>query len=272
MAEGLAHERDVFSAGGEVAFDPAGALGDGLAEAGGLLVVEDGGGVVGGCEAVEGGVEGKFVVFGQAVEGPATPFFDETAVDVEAGAGEDNVAAATGAFLVADGVDHGESEGADGGDNVFVGVFRGAVAGGELVAGAVGGEDFFEIIGSETVVGIEDEIGVVGFVLGKDLFQGFVEGVAFALAFGAGADDDGGAVFLADLNGRVLVGFDDDEDVAHGERVQGAFGRGGGSGHDGLLLEAFEEAFDDGAFVAGGDEDGDFFGVFAGCEVELLAT
>lgn len=42
MAEGLAHEGDVFLAGGEVAFDPAGALGDGLAEAGGLLVVEDG--------------------------------------------------------------------------------------------------------------------------------------------------------------------------------------------------------------------------------------
>ncbi len=217
MAEGLAHERDVFLAGGEVAFDPAGALGDGLTEAGGLLVVEDGGGVVGGGEAVEGGIEGEFVVFGQAVEGPAAPFFDEAAVDVEAGAGEDDVAAAAGAFLIADGVDHGESEGADGGDDVFVGVFRGAVAGGELVAGAVGGEDFFEIIGSETVVGIEDEIGVVGFVLGKDLFQGFVEGVAFALAFGAGADDDGDAVFLADLNGRVLVGFNDDEDVAHGE-------------------------------------------------------
>ncbi len=271
MAEGLAHEGDVFSAGGEVTFDPAGALGDGLAEASGLLVVEDGGGVVGGGEAVEDGVEGKFVVFGQAVEGPATPFFDETAVDVEAGAGEDDVTAATGAFLVADGVDHGESEGADGGDDVFVGVFRGAIAGGELVAGAVGGEDFFEIVGSEAVVGIENKIGVVGFVLGKDLFQGFVEGVAFALAFGAGADDDGDAVSLADLNGWVLVGFDDDEDVAHGEGVQGAFGRGGG-GHDGLLLEAFEETFDDGAFVASGDEDGDALGVFAGREVELLTT
>lgn len=220
---------------------------------------------------MKGGVEGEFVVFGQAVEGPAAPFFDEAAVDVEAGAREDDVAAATGAFLVADGVDHGESEGADGGDDVFVGVFRGAIAGGELVAGAVGGEDFFEIVGSETVVSIENEIGVVGFVLGEDLFQGFVEGIAFALTFGAGADDDGGAVFLADLNGRVLVGFDDDEDVAYGEWARGAFGRGGG-GHDGLLLEAFEEAFDDGAFVASGDKDGDFFRVFARREVELLAT
>lgn len=272
MAEGLAHERDVFSAGGEVAFDPAGALGDGLAEAGGLLVVEDGGGVVGGGETVKGGVEGEFVVFGQAVEGPAMPFFDEAAVDVEAGAGEDDIAAAAGAFLVADGVDHGESEGADGGDNVFVGVFRGAIAGGELVAGAVGGEDLFEIVGSETVVGVENEKGVVGFVLGKDLFQGFVEGVAFALAFGAGADDDGGAVFLADLDGRVLVGFDDDEDVAHGEWARGAFGRGGSGGHDGLPLETFEETFNDGTFVAGGDKDGDVFRVFAGREVELLAT
>lgn len=271
MAEGLAHEGDVFLAGGEVAFDPAGALGDGLAEAGGLLVVEDGGGVVGGGETVEGGVEGELVIFGQAVKGPAAPFLDEAAVDVEAGAGEDDVAAAAGAFLVADGVNHGESEGADGGDDVFVGIFRGAIAGGELVAGAVGGEDFFEIVGSEAVVGIENKIGVVGFVLGKDLFQGIVEGVAFALAFGAGADDDGDAVSLADLNGWVLVGFDDDEDVAHGEWAWGAFGRGGG-GHDGLLLEAFEETFDDGAFVAGGDEDGDVLRVFAGREVEFLAT
>ena len=104
------------------------------------------------------------------MEGPAAPFFDEAAVDVEAGAREDDVTAAAGAFLVADGVDHGESEGADGGDNVFVSVFRGAIAGGELVAGAVGGEDFFEIVGSEAVVGVKDEIGVVGFVLGEDLF------------------------------------------------------------------------------------------------------
>ncbi len=169
-AEGLAHEGDVFLSGGEVAFDPAGALGDGLAEAGGLLVVEDSGGDVGGGETVEGGVEGEFVVFGQAMEGPAAPFFDELAVDVEAGAGEDNVAAAAGAFLVADGVDHGESESADGGDDVFVGVFRGAVAGGELVASAVRGEDFFEIVGGEAVVGVENEIGVVGFVLREDLF------------------------------------------------------------------------------------------------------
>lgn len=72
-------------------------------------------------------------------------------------------------------------------------------------------------------------------------------------------------MFPADLDGRVLVGLDDDEDVAHGERVRGG-------SHDGLLLKAFEEAFDDGAFVAGGDEDGDALGVFAGREVEFLST
>ncbi len=72
-------------------------------------------------------------------------------------------------------------------------------------------------------------------------------------------------MFPADLYGRVLVGLDDDEDVAHGERAWSG-------SYDGLLLEAFEEAFNDGAFVAGGDEDGDVLRVFAGREVEFLAT
>ena len=64
MAEFLAHEGDVFLAGGEVAFDPAGTLGDGLEVAGRLLVVEDGGVVVIGRKTVESGVEGEFIVFG----------------------------------------------------------------------------------------------------------------------------------------------------------------------------------------------------------------
>ena len=45
-SEGLAHKWNVFLTGGEIAFDPASALGDGLSETGRLLVVEDGGVVV----------------------------------------------------------------------------------------------------------------------------------------------------------------------------------------------------------------------------------
>lgn len=71
-----------------------------------LLVVEDGGVVVIGREAVEGGVEGELVVFGEAVEGPAAPGFDEAAVDVETGTGEDNVAAALDATGIAHDVNH----------------------------------------------------------------------------------------------------------------------------------------------------------------------
>lgn len=105
-AEFLAHEGDVFRTGGEIAFDPAGALGDGLEVAGWLFVVEDGGVVVIGREAVESGVEGELVIFGEAMEGPAVPFFDEASVDVEAGAGEDDVAAAFDAAGIAHDVNH----------------------------------------------------------------------------------------------------------------------------------------------------------------------
>ncbi len=176
--ESAAHEGDVFATGGEVALNPASALGDGLGEFGGLLVVKDGGFVIEGGEAVEGGVEGEFVIFGQAVERPATPFFDDVAVDIEASAGENNIAAAAGAFFVADSVNHGKGEAGDGSDDVGAGVFAVAIAGGELVAGAVGVEDFFEIIGRKAVVGVEDEISVIErglgggsvLIVGEDLF------------------------------------------------------------------------------------------------------
>lgn len=62
--EFLAHEGDVFLAGGEIAFDPAGALGDSLEVAGRLFVVEDGSVVVIGRETMESGVEGEFIIFG----------------------------------------------------------------------------------------------------------------------------------------------------------------------------------------------------------------
>lgn len=294
-AEFLTHERDVFRTGGEIAFDPAGALGDGLEVAGWLFVVEDSGVVVIGREAVESGIEGELVVFGEAVEGPAAPGFDEVAVDVETGAGEDDVAAALDATGVAHDVNHGESKARDSGDDVSVGVFGMAVASGELVALAVGGKNLFEIVGSGAVVGVENEIGVVegafgavnycivgcdfgagavgGF--GEDLFDGFVEGVALALSFGVRTDDDGRAILTADFNGGVAVGFDNDVDVAHG--VRGAMNGAGlidviSRLEDGLLGEGFQEAFDDGAFVAGGDKDGDSMRVVARSEVKFLAA
>ncbi len=197
-------------------------MGDGLGEFGGLFVVKDSGFVVEGGEAVEGGVEGEFVILGQAVERPAAPFFDDVAVDIKAGAGENNIAAAAGAFFVADSVNHGKGETGDGSDDVGVGVFAVAITGGELVAGAVGVEDFFEIIGRKAVVGVEDKIGVVerglggGLALirfGENLFYGFVEGVAFALALWAGANDNGSTVFTTDFDGGIFFRFDNDEDI-----------------------------------------------------------
>lgn len=161
-----------------------------------------------------------------------------------------------------------------------------AVTGGELVALAVGGKNLFEIVGGEAVVGVENKIGVVerafgavdyravgcdldvvtigGF--GEDLLDSFVEGIAFALFFRVRADDDGRSVLTTDFDGGVAVGFDDDVDVAHGVggamsggagcvgRAAGEFGIGELRGlEDGLLGEGFQETFDDGAFVAGGD-------------------
>lgn len=161
-----------------------------------------------------------------------------------------------------------------------------AVASGELVALAVGSKNLFEIVGGEAVVGVENEISVIerafgavnystvgyGFGagavggFGEDLFDGFVEGVAFALFLGMRADDDGRAVLTADFDGGVAVGFNNDVDVAHGVggamsggagcvgRAAGEFGIGELRGlEDGLLGEGFQEAFDDGAFIASGD-------------------
>lgn len=239
------------------------------------------------------------------MEGPAAPGFDESAVDVEASAGENDIAAALDAFSVSDDVDHGESETANSGDDVDVGVLGMAVASGELVAPAVGGEDFFEIVGSKAVVGVEDEVGIVdgafgvvdcgaagyGFGtvtiggFGEDLLDSFVKSITLTLFLGVWADDDGSAVLTTDFDSGVAVGFDDNIDVAHGVggAMSGGAGRVGGVAgefgvgelrglEDGLLSEGFQKTFDDGAFVASGDKDGDFMRVVAMGEVEFFAA
>ena len=198
---------------------PAHPLAAGLAEGGGLLVIEDG--VLAVADALTGDDigDGELDVLGEEVEVPAAPLLQNPAAEEEAGAGDGAAGLQKVAGVVEEGGLPQEPQGIAGGDPV-VGVVLGvAIAGDDLIAIGEGAVHLGDVVGLQEVVGVEDHKGVEhAAIVPLDMSQELVEGVALAHLYMVEALVDNGAVFPRHPGGVVgaVVGHHEDGDEVFG--------------------------------------------------------
>ena len=227
-----------------VAPGPAHPLAAGLAEGGGLLVVEDGVLAVAHPLAGDDVGDGKLDILGKEEEVPAAPLLQDAAAEAEAGAGDGAAGLQQVAGMVEEGGLPQEPKGIAGG-NPVVGVVLGIpVAGDDLIAVGEGAVHLRDVVGLQQVIRVEDEeaveyLAVVPINVGQQL----IHGVALAHLDAVEPLIDHGAVLPGYLRRRVGAVVGDDKSR---HQVAGVV----------LTADGVQQMADDGLFIAGGDQNG----------------
>ena len=225
-----------------VALGPAQALAAGLAEIGGLFVIEHGAFADGDLLAPENVVHRELNVLGEQVEAPAVALVQNALGEQEARSAYCGAAAQAGARPVEIAALPQKPQGVSGADPVAAEVLAVAVAGDDLVAVGEHLVHPLYVVRGEDVVGIEYKVAVKARrVVRADVLEQEVQGVALAyvqlveaLVYhrAVGAGDGGGAV------GAVVR--------RHEHRDQGHI--------VGLRPQTVQQAGDNILLVPGGDE------------------
>ena len=231
----------------QIAPGPAQPLAEGLAEGGGLLVIQHGGGAIAHLFAANHVGNGELDILGQQEVVPAAALFQNSVGKQEAGAADGAGGAQTAAGAVEIPALPQEPQGVAGADPVIAVVFGVAVAGDDLIAVGEGLVDLRDIVGRQDIVGVQHQIAVEGRVVVLDAPQEVLQGVALAHLGGVVAEVDGGAVSAGHRAGQVGAVVGHHKDIHIFRRIV-------------LGLDAVDEVADDGLLVAGGDQHGDAVG------------
>ncbi len=224
---------------------PAQALIPGLAEGGGLLVVDDSLVAVADAAALQGAAHGELDVLGEQVVRPAAVLPDDIGVNEEAGAGDVAVGTQEHTGEVEEAGLTQEPDAVAGGDPVGTEVAGIAVAGNGAVVTAVkdlvhlGGE-----VGVHQIVGVEDHVAVVGVLalVGQGAEE-VIQGVALALLVLVEALIHDGAGVPGNLGGVVGAV------IGHHIDIQAVLGVV-------LIFQRLDQFCDHSRLVAGGDHGG----------------
>ena len=231
----------------QIAPGPAQPLAEGLAEGGGLLVIQHGGGAIAHLFAPDDVGNGELDILGQQEEVPAAALLQNPAGEQEARAADGAGAAQTAAGAVEVAALPQEPQGVTGADPVVAVVLGVTVAGDDLVAVGEGLVDLGNIVGGQHVVGVQHQIAVIGGVIVLDAAQQVLQGVALAHLRRAAAKINRRTVSAGHRTGQIGAVVGHHEDI---HLVGGIV----------LCPDAVDEVADDGLLVAGGDEDGDAVG------------
>lgn len=210
----------------------------GLAESGGLFVVDHSFTAVSDSVALDGAVHGKLDVLREKIKGPAAVFPDHASGYKEAGAG--NVAVGSEKHpreIQKPGLPE-EPDGISGGDPVAAEILGVAVAGQDIVfAGIEGLIHFGREIRVNQVVGVEDKVAVVVIApVHAQMVEKIIQRIAFAALCLVLALIDSGAGLSGDPGRLICAVVRDDIDIQKPLRIILVFQVPDKFADDGLLI------------------------------------